>query len=585
MIKCVGGIFNSRLYRLGGLLPVLFCIRVNRKTKIVMDMVLSRINIGFRGLSDGLGNGVEDGGHYDVVIVGSGIAGLRTAVELLEKREMNLAVITKRGLGESNTKYAQGGVAAAMSEKDSKLSHYRDTMISGDGLCNPHAVRVLVDEIPERIKELVAWGCRFNRNKRGGFDLGLEGAHSFNRIVHYKDSTGDEIQRCLLNKIGGKGYTLFENCFCVELLVDNGVCYGVVVFDKNNGGLFCLKSRLGIVLSTGGCGQIYSKTTNPRCATGDGVAMAYRSGAELVDLEFVQFHPTALNRNVLGEDRFFLISESLRGEGAVLVNSHGEQFMEKYSKLGGMDSRDIVSRGVWSEFSAGRDVFLDATHINGTHLMARFPSIYKTCLEMGWDITKDVAPITPVAHYMMGGVKTDLWGRTSIRGLYAVGEVASMGLHGGNRLASNSLADALVFGKRVGGIIKKTKKKNNTHINNFLKKRWGNNSGGCTSDISRRELIMIKKRIQDICWLNLGVVKSGKTIKYTISELERLKNTVSRRWLEDALYFEVINILMFSLLLAHAALLRRESRGAHYRSDYPLKERFWSRRHIVVRRK
>jgi L-aspartate oxidase len=384
----------------------------------------------------------------DVIIVGSGIAGLRAAVELAPA--CDVVIITKADPTESNTEYAQGGIAAAIGKDDSPDLHARDTMIAGDGLCDERAVRVLCNEGPRYTRELLEWGARFTRGADGEPALASEGAHSVRRVLHADDATGREIGRVLWNRISGVSrIRVLTNTLAVSAIVEDGRCLGVrFIGAQGEPGRAFARATL---LATGGAGQVFSETTNPEVATGDGVALAYRSGARIADMEFVQFHPTVLD---VKDAPRFLLSEALRGEGARLVDRQGEPFMHRYHPSADLAPRDIVSRSIVVESRRiGGPIFLSLRHLDADDVHRRFPMIAATCLKAGFDLARDLLPVGPAAHYMMGGVETDLDGRTSLPGLFAAGEVACTRVHGANRLASNSLLEGLVFGARAGRAI------------------------------------------------------------------------------------------------------------------------------------
>src|SRR6266699_3232043 len=384
----------------------------------------------------------------DFLVIGAGVAGLRAAVELAPAGRV--LVLVKREVADSSTQLAQGGIAAALSDEDEISLHLQDTLNAGDGLCNPEAARVLVEDAPERIEELIAWGTQFDREGTK-LTFGREGAHSRNRILHaHGDSTGREIQRALYAKAKTlPEISVREFEFSTDLISEGGRIAGVRVIDEH--GQHSSIQASAVLLATGGMGQLYLNTSNPSVATGDGFAMAYRAGAEVTDLEFIQFHPTAL---YLKKAPRFLLSEALRGEGAYLRNMEMSRFMAKYHPMAELAPRDVVARAIMHELERGRAkdpvVYLDLTHLDEAHVQRRFPRIYKTCMQYNVDITTELIPIRPAAHYAMGGVRTDLNGRASLAGLYAAGEAAGTGVHGANRLASNSLLEGLVFGARAG---------------------------------------------------------------------------------------------------------------------------------------
>src|SRR5579871_388128 len=384
----------------------------------------------------------------DFLVIGAGVAGLRAAIELADAGRV--VVLAKREITDSNTQWAQGGIAAALSDEDEISLHLQDTLIAGDGLCNVDAAKALVEDAPQQIEELIAWGTEFDREGTK-LTFGREGAHSRNRILHaHGDSTGREILRALYAKAKTlKNVSVREFEFSTDLLLHDGRVNGIRLIDET--GNEQLLSARAVLLATGGLGQLYRDTTNPAVATGDGVAMAFRAGAEISDMEFVQFHPTAL---YLKKAPRFLLSEALRGEGAYLRNLEMNRFMAKYHPMHELAPRDVVARAIVHELevSGAKDpvVYLDLTHLKADHIKGRFPRIYATCLQYNIDITSELIPIRPAAHYAMGGVRTDLGGRASLPGLYAAGEAAATGVHGANRLASNSLLEGLVFGARAG---------------------------------------------------------------------------------------------------------------------------------------
>ena len=504
----------------------------------------------------------------DFIVVGAGVAGLRAAIELSAYGQV--LCLAKREVAESNTQYAQGGIAVALSDEDEIGLHLQDTINAGDGLVNPDAARVLVEEGPPRIEELIEWGTQFDRH---GTKLAFtrEGAHSRNRVLHaHGDSTGQEIGRALYARAATISNIQFlEYEFTFELIVENGRVCGVRVLDAQNRAR-SIYSR-GVVLATGGLGQVYSDTTNPTVATGDGVAMAYRAGAEISDMEFVQFHPTALY--IKGAPRF-LLSEALRGEGAYLRNMAGKRFMPRYHELAELAPRDVVARAIAREIelagSADAVVYLDLTHLPAERVRERFPRIYKTCLQYGIDIATDLIPIRPAAHYAMGGVKSDLDGRTTLPGLYAAGECACTGVHGANRLASNSLLEGLVYGARAA----RTLAAERTMETPTLRCA----QDGAPTDDDKAERVL--RAVQALMWRDVGVVRSGDRLRGVVGELEALRTELpagcSRRACEAA------NVLETGLLIARSALAREESRGAHYRTDFPEK-RAEFQKHSVVR--
>lgn len=487
----------------------------------------------------------------DFLVIGAGVAGLRAAIELASSG--SVLVVSKDRLDESSSAYAQGGIAAALSDDDDIELHEQDTLIAGDGLCDPQAVRTLVEEAPAAIHELIAWGAEFDR-EGPKLLFAREGAHSRSRVLHaHGDSTGREIARSLYAKASSLPGVEFRSFAAVTGLVDGGA----TVHDAHSGETLTIEAR-AVLLATGGLGRVFLETTNPDVAAGDGVALAWRAGAVISDIEFVQFHPTALH--VAGAPRF-LLSEALRGEGAMLRNNAGERFMQRYDERGELAPRDIVSRAIVAEMkrTGSPHAFLDLTHLDGALLKERFPRIYATCLQYGVDITKDLVPVHPAAHYAMGGVRTDLDGRTSIEGVYAAGEVACTGVHGANRLASNSLLEGLVFGARAG--------------------RAMLNSGAFKPPF--QEKLQFPKRteleLRQLTWDCCGIIRDGEGLNRALEWLS------ATEWSAAPVNFEMSNMHAVAELIARCALAREESRGGHYRSDFPDKSPAFAR-HSTIRR-
>jgi L-aspartate oxidase len=488
----------------------------------------------------------------DYIVLGSGVAGLRAAAELA--RAGRVAVLTKDRLDESNTEYAQGGVAVAMSDDDEISLHYEDTLNAGAGLCDEKAVRVLVEEGPRYITELIEWGAQFDR-EGGALAFTREAAHSRRRILHaHGDSTGREIVRALIaHAKKNPNIELVAHAATIGLIVEDGRCVGVRYIDPNESLRREMRAR-AVALATGGAGQIFAQTTNPSVATGDGMAMAFAAGATMCDMEFVQFHPTAL---ALADAPRFLLSEALRGEGAVLRNHAGEAFAKNYDERGELAPRDIVARAIVAEMerTGKRWMYLDLTHLNSGFLRERFPNIYETCLRYGLDLTKDRLPVSPAVHYVMGGVKTDTRGRTTLPGLYAAGEVACTGVHGANRLASNSLLEGLVFGARAGAAA----------IEDSLPPPKWSEPAPVEFDLSEWRLEpRTKNRVQEIMWRNVGLIRRGDGVRSSVEELGALaRETVNPR---------TRNFAALARLMAEAALWREESRGGHFREDFPARD-------------
>jgi L-aspartate oxidase len=507
----------------------------------------------------------------DYAVVGSGIAGLRAAIELSSAG--SVLVLAKSNLSDSATAWAQGGIAVALSDEDEIGLHEQDTINAGDGLCRPEAVALVVEEGPKYITQLIEWGTEFDR---AGTKLAFtrEAAHSRSRILHaHGDSTGREISRALLARAHTIPHLhLRAHAFTTELIVERGCVVGLRFIDETDGSEHELRAG-AVLLATGGLGQIYRETTNPEVATGDGMAIAYEAGAVLSDMEFVQFHPTALA--VKGAPRF-LLSEALRGEGGVLRNIGLERFMKRYNEALELAPRDIVARAIVSEMhrTQSTHVFLDMTKKSEEFLRKRFPRIYETCAGFGLDLAADLAPVCPAAHYMMGGVKTDLRGRTSLKGLYAAGETAATGVHGANRLASNSLLEGLVFGARAGQAMIEDApagKRSGVALPGSPAPLPGNSSGAqreaskAPSKVSPACATLTK--IRDVMWRQIGILRSGKELADAIKQLQALELPKTEK--PGRAEHELRNLHMLALLIARSGMAREESRGSHYRSDFP----------------
>lgn len=523
----------------------------------------------------------------DVLVIGSGIAGLRFAIEVSKFAEVY--IVTKKDKAESNTNYAQGGIASVISPDDDFELHIQDTLNAGDGLCKREAVELIVREGPDEIQKLIELGTKFTTRSNGSLDLAREGGHSKNRIVHAQDFTGREIEKALLNRISQiNNIHLLENHFAIDLITEHHLiykekskankihCWGAYVYDIQKGEVHTFLSKITL-LATGGLGQAYLHTTNPAIATGDGFAMAYRAGALMANMEFIQFHPTALYEENLLERSArpaFLISEAVRGFGAKLRLKNGEEFMHKYDPRGELAPRDIVARAIDTELKKrGEDfVYLDLTHKNPDEIKERFPNIYQKCLEKKIDITKDFIPVVPAAHYACGGVVTDLNGQTTIENLFATGEVAMTGVHGANRLASNSLLEALVFSKYAAITCEKILKNNSFLIPEEIPD-WID-----TSRLTTEEKILIaqtRHEIRDILWDYVGIVRSNERLARALKRCNLINDEVKQMYDVSKISEEILelrNLSEVAFLITYSASLRKESRGLHYNIDYPNKD-------------
>lgn len=513
----------------------------------------------------------------DFLVIGSGIAGLTFALNAA--RYGKVSIVTKSTLEESNTRYAQGGIAAVFSEPDNFEKHISDTLIAGDGFCNEEVVRIVVSEAPERIKDLIKLGVSFDKRADGSYDLAREGGHSERRILHHKDNTGEAIQNVLTKKVRkDPNIEIFENHFAIEILTQHHLgeeikrnypginCYGAYVADLVNPKVITFLSRVTII-ATGGMGNVYLTTTNPEIATGDGVAMVYRAKGTIENMEFVQFHPTSL----YDPDRrpSFLITEALRGYGAVLKNLAGEKFMNRYDSRGSLAPRDIVARAIDNEMKIWGDdyVWLDCTHLKADGLKDHFPNIYEHCIERGIDITKDMIPVVPAAHYSCGGIKVDMDGQSNINRLYALGEASSTGLHGANRLASNSLIEAAVYAHRAA--IATSKRIKELHFEEKIP-HW--DYKGTTH---LEEMILITqsyKEVQMIMSNYVGIVRSDLRLERALTRLEILYNETEnlyKRSLISKKLCELRNVINVGYLIIKMAKNRHDSIGLHYSIDHP----------------
>ena len=517
----------------------------------------------------------------DFLVVGSGIAGLSYALKVsMHFPDKKVLVITKTRADETNTKYAQGGIAGVTDlEHDSYEKHIEDTLVAGVGLCNPKVVEMVVREGPDRIQEIIGWGARFDKDPDGEYKLGREGGHSEFRILHHKDVTGMEIERALLETVSSqKNIEIIKHCFVVDIITQHHLgylitkatpdieCYGVYALDLKANKIVKILSRI-TVFATGGNGQVYRTTTNPEIATGDGVAMVYRAKGRIENMEFIQFHPTALYEP--GVSPSFLITEAVRGDGAILRNKKGEAFMVNYDDRKDLAPRDIVARAIDNEMKkAGTEhVFLDCRHMDPKKFIEHFPNIHEKCLTIGIDPARQMIPVAPAAHYSCGGIKTDEWGRTSIKFLYACGECASTGLHGANRLASNSLLEALVFGHRCyqDGVKEFEKIISQPSIPDW-------NASGTTEP---KEMILITQSAKELQLLMsdyVGIVRTNTRLQRAMKRLDLLHEEIEALYETTAVspqLCEVRNLITVGYLIVKGAQFRIESRGLHFNTDYP----------------
>ncbi|MBA2540079.1 MAG: L-aspartate oxidase [Deltaproteobacteria bacterium] len=505
----------------------------------------------------------------DYLVIGSGIAGLNFA--LLAAEHGRVVVVTKKRLVDTNTNWAQGGVAAVLAKDDTFDRHVEDTLIAGDGLCDRDVVQMCVESGPDQVQRLLDLGVRLDRNKDGELDLGREGAHTRHRVVHWEDVTGREIQRAMMEAVAKhSNITVLDEHIAIDLLSmakygGDPSCFGAYVLDKQSGEVKTICAR-ATVLASGGTGKVYVYTSNPDVATGDGIAMAYRIGAAVGDLEFVQFHPTVLYHPLA---RNFLISEALRGEGGVLKLANGDEFMHHYHPMKSLASRDIVARAIDNELkkSGADSVYLDMTHLDPGFVRTRFPNIAEHCMKLGIDITKQPIPVVPAAHYGCGGVKTDKDGATTVTGLYAIGECAFTGLHGANRLASNSLLEGMVYSTRAAAAVKDLPRSRPSQVASW--------STGHATDSNDAIVVSLNwEEIRRFMWSYVGIVRSDKRLERARRRIENVRDEIRQYYLDFKVtndLLELRNLALVAHLIIESARRRKESRGLHYTLDYPEK--------------
>ncbi len=507
----------------------------------------------------------------DFLVIGSGIAGLSFALKAAKHGKVLL--ITKDKLKESNTLYAQGGLAGVFSKKDSFKEHINNTLRAGDGICNKKSTEILVKNAPKEILWLKKQGVKFDKN--GKFSLSKEAVHSYPRIVHAGDITGESIQKALIKKVkNNKNITIKQYTQVIKIITKNNTCYGTIALKIKNNKTKKILAK-AIILATGGLGKLYQHTCNPDIATGDGYSLAYQAGCKLQDMEFIQFHPTSLYKTN------FLISETLRGEGGHLINKHNEIYMPKYHREGELAPRDVVSKFTIDEMhkTKSKHVYLDVTHLEKGYIKKRFPKIYKRCLKEGINITKKPIPVSPTAHYSCGGIKIDNNAKTNIKNLYAIGEVSCSGLHGADRLASNSLTEGLVFGTQLIKYL--STKIKNKKIKDIVTKE-------IKLTKSNKKTTEIKKEIKKVMWDKVGIIRTKSKLKSALKQLndiEKKVRTLSKNGVNKDI-IELINMLVCSKLITKSALRRKESRGTHYIKDYPVRnDKRWKLHSIIDKKR
>lgn len=511
----------------------------------------------------------------DVLVIGSGVAGLSAAMQAAKR--CSVLIVTKDRIDENNTAYAQGGIAVVLSKGDTMLKHIKDTLDAGQGLCDKAAVKTIISEGPKRVRELIEWGAAFDRED-DRLIFTQEGGHRFPRIIRAQgDSTGREVEHTLIHLVKeDKHIAVHENTFATDLITRDGACHGAVVWHAKKGNILIWAKRT--ILATGGCGQVYRETTNPDVATGDGLAMAYRAGATLQDMEFVQFHPTTLY--IAGAVRF-LITETVRGEGGILRNKKGERFMHKYHPQAELAPRDVVSQSILQEMQKTdhTNVYIDVRHIPEERLYARFPKIKEICASFGIDIAKDLIPVRPSAHYMIGGIKVNRFSRTTVRQLYACGEVACTGMHGANRLGSNSLLEGLATGFTAGTDASKSIQRSQRELFLYAIQEL---TGG--SKISWLDLNDIGNSLKSLMWRDAGIERDEKHLLEAEERIEMWWSYVMDKEFSNPKGWELQNMLLISRLIVISARKRKESRGVHHRSDYPETDNLRWKRHITVKK-